>query len=93
MHSSFLRSPLEGSASPENIGIIMDVEVEVTAQLGSCTMTMGEVLALNSGTVVQLKQKASEPVLLCLNDKPVAKGEVVVVENSFGIKITEMIES
>jgi flagellar motor switch protein FliN/FliY len=85
-------SPGDGSGG-DNIGMIMDVQVEVTAQLGSCMMTMGEVLGLSAGTVVQLKQKATEPVVLCLNDKPVAKGEVVVVENSFGIKITEMIES
>lgn len=83
----------EGTRETKNLDLILGVEVEVTALLGTCRMTMGEVLSLNAGTVVQLKQKAHEPVFLCLNDKIVARGEVVVVENSFGIKITEMIES
>lgn len=88
-----MRSPGESGPGTENLGLILDVEVEVTAQLGTCTMTMGEVLSLAAGTVVQLKQKANEPVLLCLNDRVVAKGEVVVVENCFGLKITEMVEN
>ena len=62
-------------------------------QLGSSTMTMGEVLNLGPGNVVQLKQNQDEPVLLCLNDKVVAKGEVVVVEDNLGIKITEILNS
>jgi len=56
-------------------------------------MTMREVMELAPGTIVQLKQRVQDPVLLCLNDRVVAKGEVVVVEDSFGIKITEMIET
>lgn len=80
--------PVEG-----NLNLILDVEVEVSVQLGSCTMTMGEVLNLSSGNVVQLQQKKGDPVLLCLNDKVVARGEVVLVEDSLGIKITEMFNS
>lgn len=83
-------SPADGSG--DNLNLILDVDVEVTAQLGSCVMTMGEVLALNEGTVVQLKQKAHDPVHLCLNDKVVARGEVVLVDGCFGIKITEMVD-
>lgn len=85
--------PASGGAKPENLDMILNVAVEVTAKLGSCTMTLSEVLSLAEGTIVQLKQKAAEPVLLCLNDKVVARGEVVMVENCFGIKITEMVES
>ncbi len=86
-------TPDEPVPAEGNLGLILDVEVEVSVQLGSCTMTMGEVLDLNAGNVVQLQQKKDEPVLLCLNDKVVAKGEVVVVDDSLGIKITEMLNS
>lgn len=76
-----------------NMNILMEVKVEVTGKLGTCDMTMREVMELAPGTVVQLKQRVQDPVLLCLNDRVVAKGEVVVVEDSFGVKITEMMET
>ena len=76
----------------DGMDIILDVKVEVTGNLGSCRMTMREVLELAPGTIVQLKQRVNDPVLLCLNDKVVARGEVVVVNDCFGIKITEMVE-
>ncbi|MCZ6674853.1 MAG: flagellar motor switch protein FliN [Verrucomicrobia bacterium] len=85
--------PKESGPAEGNLDLILDVEMEVSVQLGSCTMTMGEVLNLSAGDVVQLQQKKSEPVLLCLNDKVVARGEVVVVEDNLGIKITEMLNS
>jgi flagellar motor switch protein FliN len=80
------------SASP-NLDIILDVPVKVTVELGSCQMPMREVLELAVGSVVQLDKVADEPVQLSVNRKLVARGEVVVVENRFGIKITELIGS
>ena len=65
----------------------------MTVQLGSCMLPMREVLELSPGTVVQLNQHASDPVGLYANDKLIAYGEVVVVEDSFGIKITELVGS
>ena len=81
--------------SENNNGIeaILDVRVEVTGTIGTCRMSMREVLELSPGTIVQLQQKVNEPVLLCLNDRPVANGEVVVVNDCFAIKITEMLEN
>jgi flagellar motor switch protein FliN/FliY len=76
---------------PANLDLFMDVPVMVTVQLGSCQLSMREVLQLNPGSVVQLDKLADAPVELMLNDKLVARGEVVVIENKFGIKITEMI--
>jgi len=78
---------------PANLDMFLDVPVVVTVQLGSCQMSMREVLQLNPGSVVQLDKLADAPVEVLLNDKLVARGEVVVVENKFGIKITEMIGS
>ena len=77
----------------KTLDIVLDVKVKVTVQLGSCQLTMREVLELAPGAVVQLNQHASDPVGLYVNDKLVAYGEVVVVEDNFGIKITELVGS
>jgi len=76
-----------------NLDLVLGVEVDVSVQLGTSTMTMGEVLNLEPGDVIQLREKADAPVLLCLNDKVVARGEVVLVEEKLGLKITEMLEA
>ena len=73
--------------------IVLDVKVKVTVQLGSSLLPMRDVLELGPGSVVQLHQQASDPVGLYVNDKLVAYGEVVVVEDNFGIKITELVGS
>jgi flagellar motor switch protein FliN len=75
------------------LDIVLDVKVKVAVQLGSCMLPMREVLELAPGSVVQLIQHASDPVGLYVNDKLVAYGEVVVVEDNFGIKITELVGS
>ena len=80
------------TASP-NLDIVLDVPVKLTVELGSCLLPMKEVLQLSVGSVVQLDKVADEPVQLSVNRKLVARGEVVVVENRFGIKITELIGS
>ena len=82
------RTPTE---LPPNLDMFLDVPVSVTVQLGSCQLSMREVLQLNPGSIVQLDKLADAPVEVLLNDKLVARGEVVVIENKFGIKITEMI--
>lgn len=74
-----------------NLDILLDVPVKLTVELGSCLLPMREVLELNVGSVVQLDKIADEPVQLSVNRKLVARGEVVVVENRFGIKITELL--
>ena len=76
-----------------NLDLILDVPVKLAVELGSCQMPMREVLELVVGSVVQLDKVADEPVQLSVNRKLVARGEVVVVDNRFGIKITELIGS
>ena len=85
-----MNAPAAGSP---NLDIVLDVPVNLTVELGSCLMPMRDVLQLNIGSVVQLDKIADEPVQLSVNRKLVARGEVVVVENRFGIKITELITS
>jgi flagellar motor switch protein FliN len=74
-----------------NLDVVLDVPVKLTVELGSCLMPMRDVLQLGVGSVVQLDKIAEEPVQLAVNHKLVARGEVVVVENRFGIKITELV--
>ena len=74
-----------------SLDLVLDVKVKVTVQLGACHLSMREVLALTAGSVIQLHHRATEPVGLYVNDKLVAYGEVVVVEENFGIKITELV--
>jgi flagellar motor switch protein FliN/FliY len=80
-------------STPEskNLDLILDVKVELTVRIGSCQLPMREVVALSEGTVLQLDQSASDAVGLYVNDKLIARGEVVVVEDNFGIKITQII--
>jgi flagellar motor switch protein FliN/FliY len=75
----------------KSLDIVLDVRVKVTVQLGSVQLPMRDVLELSPGSIVQLTQHASDPVGLFVNDKLVAYGEVVVVEDNFGIKITELV--
>ena len=74
-----------------NLDILLDVKVNITVQLGSSMLPMREVMELQPGSVIQLNQTANDPVGLYVNDKLIAYGEVVVVEDNFGIKITELV--
>ena len=76
---------------PSNINLVLDVPVSLTVELGSCQMPMRDVLQLGIGSVVQLDKTADAPVELRVNHKLLARGEVVVIENRFGIKITELV--
>jgi flagellar motor switch protein FliN/FliY len=75
----------------KNLNVILDVKVDLTVRIGSCMLLMRDVVELGEGTVLQLDQLASEPVGLYVNDKLIARGEVVVVEENFGIKITQIV--
>jgi len=77
--------------NPNNLNLVLDVPVSLTIELGSCQLPMKEVLQLSIGSVVQLDKPADAPVELSVNGKLIARGEVVVIEDKFGIKITEVI--
>ena len=74
-----------------NLSILLDVPVEVSVQLGSCHLPMREVLNLTNGSIVQLDKVADAPVDLHVKTKLVARGEVVVADGNFGIKIKEVV--
>lgn len=76
----------------ENIELIMDVPLEVTVELGRTKKSIAEILDFAPGTIIELDKIAGEPIDVLVNGKFVAKGEVVVIEESFGIRVTEIIK-
>ncbi|MCR4947468.1 MAG: flagellar motor switch phosphatase FliY [Lachnospiraceae bacterium] len=76
----------------ENIDLIMDVPLEVTVELGRTSKSIQEILDFTPGTIVELNKIAGEPIDILVNGKYVAKGEVVVIEESFGVRITEIVK-
>lgn len=76
----------------ENIDLIMDVPLEVTVELGRTTKSIQDILEFAPGTIIELNKIAGEPIDILVNGKYVAKGEVVVIEESFGVRITEIIK-
>ncbi|MBE5826777.1 MAG: flagellar motor switch phosphatase FliY [Butyrivibrio sp.] len=79
-------------AGGENIGIIKDVPLEVTVELGRTAKPISDILDFAPGTIIELDKVAGEPVDVLVNGKFVAKGEVVVIEESFGVRVTEIVQ-
>ncbi len=82
----------ENYVQPENIELIMDVPLEVTVELGRTRKSIQDILDFSPGTIIELNKIAGEPIDVLVNGKYVAKGEVVVIEESFGVRITEIIK-
>jgi flagellar motor switch protein FliN/FliY len=74
-----------------NLDLIMDVPLQVTVELGRTTKVVKEILSLGPGSVVELDKLAGEPVDILVNEKPIAKGEVVVIDENFGVRVTQII--
>lgn len=77
-------------ADAENLGFLMHVPLHLTVELGSCRMSVAEILKLGTGSIVELDRAANAPVELLVNNKPIARGEIVAVDESFGLRITEL---
>lgn len=75
----------------ENIGLLMHVPLHLTVELGKATMSVAEILKLGTGSVVELDRTVGHPVDLLANDRPIARGEIVAVGESFGLRITELV--
>ncbi len=83
---------LNAITQQENIDLIKDVPLEVTVELGRTSKSIKDILEFAPGTIVELNKIAGEPIDILVNGKNVAKGEVVVIEESFGVRITEIIK-
>ncbi len=84
---------MAGGFQPENIDLIMDVPLEVTVELGRTTKSISDILDFAPGKIIELNKLAGEPIDILVNGKNVAKGEVVVIEESFGVRITEIVNN
>jgi flagellar motor switch protein FliN len=72
-------------------GLLMHVPLRVSIELGTCTMSISEILKLGTGSIVEVNRDAGQPVDLLVNDRPIARGEIVAVEDKFGLRITELL--
>lgn len=81
----------EKPAPPRRFELLLDVPLEVTVQLGRSRMTIQELLALSPGGVIELDKVAGEPLDVIINDRLVAHGEAVVVNDKFGVRITDIV--
>jgi len=86
--SSF--QPVNTKAEPNNLGLILDVPVVVSVELGKTKKTIGEILDFSAGSIIELDRLAGETVDIIANGKLLAKGEVVVINENFGVRITEI---
>lgn len=75
----------------KNIEFVLDIPLQVTVQIGSTRMLIRELLQLGQGSVIELNKLAGEPMEVLVNNKLVARGEVVVVNEKFGIRLTDVV--
>ena len=81
----------EGEGDSNNLDLIMDIPLRVTVELGRSRMVVSELLNLGQGSVIELNKLAGEPMEILVNDKLVARGEAVVVNEKFGVRLTDII--
>ncbi len=81
----------DSSSAPHNIDLIMDVPLDISVELGKTRKTIRDILELHQGAIIQLDKLAGEPVDMLVNGKLIAKGEVVVIDENYGIRITTII--
>lgn len=82
---------METDNSSRRLDLLLDVPMEITVELGRSRMTIQELLALSPGSVIELDKLAGEPLDILVNDRLIARGEAVVVNDKFGIRITDII--
>lgn len=80
------------SENGKNLDLLLNVSLQITAELGKAKMNVRDILKLGTGSVVELDRLAGGPVDLLVNNKLVARGEVVAIDDNFGVRITELIE-
>lgn len=80
---------VQGSAN--SIEILYDISLHVSAELGRTDMTIREILSLGVGSVISLTKLAGEPVDILINGKPIARGEVVVIDDKFGVRVMDIL--
>lgn len=85
--------PGQKAEAARNLDLLLDVEIPVSVEVGRARMSLDEVLRLVPGSVIALDKKAEEPVDLRVNGKLVARGEVVLVDDAYGLRITQIVDA
>lgn len=80
-----------GAADENNLGLLMDIPLKVTVELGRTQKQIKDILELSQGSIVELDKLAGEPVDILVNNKLIAKGEVVVIDENFGVRVTDIV--
>ena len=80
----------QGSAGNWNIDLLLDVELPISISFGNAEMQLKDVLKLGTGSVIELDKSVNDPVTIIVNDKQIAKGEVVMVDGNYGVRILEV---
>lgn len=83
----------QGDVDRRHVGLLMNVSVEIVAEIGKRKMLVSDVLALGPGSIIELDRLASAPIDLLVNNRLVARGEAVAIDNNFGVRITELVDS
>lgn len=83
--------PSPGGGKDRNLNLILDIPLRVTVELGRTKMPVSELLNLTQGSVIELNKLAGEPMEVLVNDKLIARGEAVVVNEKFGVRLTDVI--
>jgi flagellar motor switch protein FliN/FliY len=86
-----LQESFEGQPGAGDLERLESVSVEVAVEIGRTSMTLGDALALAPGSIVTLGRPADQPVDLLVNGRPIARGEVIAVDEEFGLRVTEII--
>lgn len=84
--------PMPPDGKPDSLEKVLDIPVSATVQLGKTTLQIADLLKLSVGSVVELNKRAGEPVELYVNDRLIALGEVVVIDETFGLRVTSIVE-
>jgi flagellar motor switch protein FliN len=88
-----LEGPIVGEHSDADLARLHAVPVELAVEIGRTRMTIGDTLGLGPGSIITLNRMAGEPVDLLVNGRPIARGEVVVIDEEFGLRVTEVVGS
>jgi flagellar motor switch protein FliN/FliY len=78
-------------ASEPNLNLLLDIPLKVTVELGRTKKQIKEILELSQGSIIELDKLAGEPVDILVNNKLIAKGEVVVIDENFGVRVTDIV--
>ena len=84
-------TPSEPDGQPSSLGLILDVTLPVSVELGRARMQIQDILKLVPGSIVELDKSAGDPVDILINDRPIARGEVVVIDENFGVRLTSIV--